>query len=372
MSRLAILGSRGIPANYGGFEVAAESIAKGLVQRGWSVTVFCPHDHAYRAPSYEGVTLRRAWHPPGAFGSLTYDALSLWAASRGDFDAILMFGYGAGPLFVIPRLFGVPIVVNTDGLEWQRSKWSRPVKLYFRLAERLVSRLATRLISDAPGIQRYYRDRYHVESECIAYGAELREQASTDMGALDLQAHQYYLVVMRLEPENSILDIVRGYLASRAARPLVIVGLPTPYFDRQVQPLLNGQNRVRLLGPIYDRGRLFALRQNAFVYVHGHSVGGTNPSLLEAMACGNFVVARDVEFNRDVLGAHGRYFTSANDLARTLNELEGADPSRLREAGEHCQRIIARSYRWDQIVEAYASAIRGVVRRSRGPTEEIP
>jgi len=372
MSRLAILGSRGIPARYGGFEVAAESIATGLVHRGWSVTVFCPHNHHYRATSYEGVNLRRVWHPPGALGSLTYDALGLWLAARGRFDAILMFGYGAGPLFLIPRFFGVPILANTDGLEWQRSKWSLPAKLYFRIAECLVSKLANRLISDAPGIQRYYRDKYRVESECIAYGADIPGHTATNMGDLDLQAREYYLVVMRLEPENSILDIVRGYLASRAARPLVIVGLPTPYFDREVRPLLNGQDRVRLLGPIYDRGRLSALRQNAFVYLHGHSVGGTNPSLLEAMACGNFVVARDVEFNRDVLGAHGRYFTSADDLATTLNELEGANASGLREVGEHCQRIIARSYRWDQIVEAYASAIRGAVRRSRGRIEEIP
>ena len=135
MIRLAILGSRGIPATYGGFEVVAERIAKGLVERGWQVTVFCPHNQAYRGHAYDGIALRRVWHPPGGIGTLVYDGLSLLIASAGRFDAILMFGYGAGPFFLIPRLFRTPIVVNTDGLEWKRSKWSGLVKLYFRFAD---------------------------------------------------------------------------------------------------------------------------------------------------------------------------------------------------------------------------------------------
>ncbi len=357
MTRLAILGSRGIPAKYGAFEVAAERIGKGLLEKGWDVTVFCPHYQAYRDESYEGLTLRYVWHPPGGAGSLFYDGLSLLLASAGGFDAILMFGYGAGPLFVIPRLFGVPIVVNTDGLEWKRSKWSWLAKVYFKLAERATARIANRLISDAHGIRRYYKERYGVDSEYIAYGTELPDVPTYDVRDLGVEPGQYYVVVMRLEPENSILEIVRGFLASRSSRALILVGPSTPFFDRVVRPLLDGQNRVRYLGPIYERDRVFALRQNAFAYVHGHTVGGTNPSLLEAMASESFVIAKDVEFNREVVGELGRYFHSAEDLTRVLRDLELVDPSAVEAAGRAGRTVIENSFQWHQVIDAYERVV---------------
>src|SRR5207244_1844396 len=246
-ARLASLGSLSKPAKYGAFEVASEKIAAGFLEKGWAVTVFCPHDQSYREPFYRGIALRRVWHPPGGIGSLLYDGMSLLVASVGPFDAILMFGYGAGPFFFIPRLFGTPLIVNTDGLEWKRSKWSWAVKQYFRLCERVVTLAADRLISDAWGIKRYYKETYGVDSEYIAYGTELPDAIGDDVREFGLEPKRYYLVVMRLEPENSILEIVRGYLASHSARPLILVGPSTPFFDRMVRPLLDGQSRARYL-----------------------------------------------------------------------------------------------------------------------------
>ncbi len=357
MAKLAILGSRGIPAKYGAFEVAAERVGKGLVEKGWEVTVYCPHDQAYRDNLYEGMTLRYVWHPRGGVGSLLYDGLSLLLASAGGFDAILMFGYGAGPLFVIPRLLGVPIVVNTDGLEWKRSKWSWPVKLYFRLAEHATARIANRLISDAHGIRRYYKEKYGVDSEYIAYGTELPDVPKFDVRQFGVEPGRYYIVVMRLEPENSILEIVRGFLASRSSRMLILVGPSTPFFESMVRPLLDGQNRVRYLGPIYERDRVFALRQNAFAYLHGHTVGGTNPSLLEALASESFVIAKDVEFNREVVGELGRYFDSAQDLTRVLHDVELVEPSAIKAAGRAGRAVIEKAFQWQHIIDAYERVV---------------
>jgi glycosyltransferase involved in cell wall biosynthesis len=368
MARLAILGSRGIPAKYGAFEVASEKIAGGFLEKGWAVTVFCPHNQSYREPFYQGIALRRVWHPPGGMGSLLYDGLSLLIASAGHFDAILMFGYGAGPFFFIPRLFGTPLVVNTDGLEWKRSKWSLAVKLYFRVCERVVTLAADRLISDAWGIKRYYKEKYGVDSEYIAYGTELPDSASDDVSDFGLEPKRYYLVVMRLEPENSILEIVRGYLASHSVRPLILVGPSTPFFDHTVRPLLDGHNRARYLGPIYQRERVFTLRRNAFAYVHGHTVGGTNPSLLEAMASANFVVAKDVEFNREVVGELGRYFATEEQLTRILDELEQADPDAIDRLGRAGRAVIEQKFQWGHVIEAYARVIGAAIsaRRSGG------
>jgi len=363
MASLAILGSRGIPAKYGAFEVAAEKIAQGLLEKGWSVTVFCPHSQAYRELSYRGIALRRVWHPPGGAGSLIYDGLSLLIASAGRFDAILMFGYGAGPFFLIPRLFRTPLIVNTDGLEWKRSKWPWSVKLYFQFAERLVTRAADQLISDAWGIKRYYKEKYGVDSEYIAYGTEMPNASNDGVHEFGLQSKQYYVVVMRLEPENSILEIVRGYLASRTARPLILVGPSTPFFDRAIRPLLNGQERVRYLGSIYERDRVFALRTNAFAYVHGHTVGGTNPSLLEAMASGNFIVAKDVEFNREVVGDLGRYFATAEDLTRIMDDLEQADPAVISRLGGAARAVVEERFQWQRVIDAYARVIATAISR---------
>ena len=150
---------------------------------------------------------------------------------------------------------------------------------------------------------------------------------------------------------------MRGFLASRSSRALILVGPSTPFFDKMVRPLLDGQNRVRYLGPIYERERVFALRQNAFAYVHGHTVGGTNPSLLEAMASESFVIAKDVEFNREVVGELGRYFDSAEDLTRVLHDVELVDPGTIEAAGRAGRAVIEKAFQWQHVIDSYARVV---------------
>jgi glycosyltransferase involved in cell wall biosynthesis len=151
--------------------------------------------------------------------------------------------------------------------------------------------------------------------------------------------------------------IVEGFLASKSSKQMVIVGPTTPFFDAEVKPLLEGQNRAHYLGPIYERDVVFAMRRNAFAYVHGHTVGGTNPSLLEAMASANYVVARDVEFNREVVEDRGSYFDTADQLARTLEQIEQRPIEELRAAGLNGRERIAREFNWDRIIDDYAKVL---------------
>ncbi|MGQ0815871.1 MAG: DUF1972 domain-containing protein, partial [Gemmatimonadota bacterium] len=299
--RIAILGSRGIPAKYGAFEVCAERLALGFTERGHQITVYCPADQEYQDAFYHSVRLVHIKHPRAAVGPLVYDVSCLRHAVAEKPAAIIMLGYGASPFFFLTRRRGIPLIVNTDGLEWKRSKWPPAVRVYFRLAERMAVRWADRLVSDSLAIQQYYAEEYGVRSTYIAYGTEMPQVAPFDLSARGLSAGGYYIVVMRLEPENSIRAIVDGFRASSSNRQLVIIGPTTPFFDREVLPLVQADPRIRYLGSIYDRNEVFALRLHAYAYLHGHTVGGTNPSLLEALACGNFVIARDVPFNREVV-----------------------------------------------------------------------
>lgn len=372
--RVAILGSRGIPAKYGAFEITAERLGIGLVDRGWDVTVYCPHNQSYQEPDYNRIKLRYVFHPPGGPGTLVYDVLSFASASRGDFDALLMLGYGASPFLRIPRFRGVPTVVNTNGIEWKRSKWPWYAKRWFRYAERSVTRLADQLVSDSKGIQRYYRETYGVHSAYVAYGTEcpdLNGNPEIDLSAFGLRPKEYYIVVMRMEPENSIREIVQGFLASSSLRKLLLVGPPTRFFEEEVRPLFERNDRIVFCGAIYDRGKVFSLRQNAYAYIHGHTVGGTNPSLLEAMASGNFVIARNVEFSSEVIGDLGRYFDTPADLARLIDELDATDSAGVQRKGLEGRRRIEEDFQWDLVIDAYVRVLVQAVRRAGGARSEI-
>ncbi|MGI0501586.1 DUF1972 domain-containing protein, partial [Burkholderia sp. ZZQ-2] len=205
-----------------------------------------------------------------------------------------------------------------DGLEWRRSKWGPRGKAYYRWAEQFGVRTADALIADAPGIADYYRHQFDVPTELIRYGApildQLPERGVAEMG---LESGGYHLVVARFEPENHVLEIVEGYRDSDAKLPLVVVG-SAPYsagYTQEIERVADGDERIRLVGGVYDQELLDALYANALTYVHGHSVGGTNPSLLRAMGAGTAVIGFDVPFNREVLDGNGWFFSDAADVA---------------------------------------------------------
>ena len=364
--RLAILGSRGIPARYGGFETFAEELSVRLVERGYDVTVLCERHPRPQPSEYRGVQLEYVpARGPGPLGTLWYDAASLWRARR-RFDVVYMLGYGAGPFCMIPRLFGREVWINMDGIEWRRAKWNRLARLWLRAAETVACRAATRLIFDNGAVaeevcSRNWRRPPH---QVIEYGAPTGPQAEVPgptvrriLSEYALDSAGYYLVVGRFEAENQIIETVRAFERCGATRPLCIVAnseLDTPYVRRTLR---HASDRVRFLGSIYDQITLRTLRTHCLAYVHGHSVGGTNLSLLEAMGCGNLTIAHDNPFNREVLRDGAIFYGDEADLTACFDECETMGENERRLLRCRARDRVATHYDWNRIVNLYADAL---------------
>lgn len=357
--RIAILGSRGIPARFGGFETCAEQLAVRLVQRGCRVTVFCERDGDAPAPTcYEGVHLRyvRTTRIVG-LRSIWADLIALLSCLRG-YDKVYMLGYHAAFTFMLPRLFGVELWVNMDGLEWKRAKWSAAVRTYLRWNERLATHWASSMIADAKAIGAHLKAAYPSAADkihVIPYGVEIPPPAPEHLlNRWQLTADGYDLVVCRLEPENHVLEILRGHRSANTGRRLVIVGDHHSGSSYVGALRREGGEGVQFVGGVYDAVHLSALRRHCHVYLHGHSVGGTNPSLLESMACGNRIIAHDNPFNREVLGALGRYFTAAADVTAKLAELQQIAPDET--LGARMIASVREHYDWNRITQRYLDA----------------
>jgi glycosyltransferase involved in cell wall biosynthesis len=357
--KLAVLGTRGIPARYGGFETFAEKLAIGLTQLGHEVTVYCEAGDASAPTEYRGVRLRYIPAPAlGPLQTILYDLRCLWDARTG-FDVVYMLGYGTAPFCLIPRLWGAEVWINPDGLEWARDKWGVAAKKYFRLMEWASLRVADRIIADAEAIADSLASRHGPIRSCsvIPYGCEVVETLPRidPLAEWALVPESYYLVVCRLEPENHVLEILQAFQRSQSARELIVVG-NTQARTRYVEQLRSiCDPRIRMVGTVYDQEKLTCLRAHAFAYMHGHSVGGTNPSLLESMGCGNLIFAHDNPFNRETLGNCGVFFANVDELTRAIDRMDqGAGVERLRTAAKARAR---RRYRWPDIIASYAALL---------------
>jgi glycosyltransferase involved in cell wall biosynthesis len=363
--RLAVLGTRGIPAAYGGFETFAEELSAKLVDAGVDVTVYCEGHAAEAKPrDYRGIQLE--YVPVMRCGPLTtilFDMRCIWRA-RKRYDVIYVLGYGAAYFTFVPRLYGVTVWLNVDGIEWRRAKWGRLAKLYFKMMEALSCWMPDRLIADAFAIREHLHMRHNHVPPCsvIAYGASVVERAppASSVIQLGLMPSQYYLLVCRLEPENHVREIIEGFAASKSSYPLIVVGNHLAR-NRYVRELLGFESpRVRFIGAVYDKERLETLRYHSLAYFHGHSVGGTNPSLLEAMGCGNLVVAHDNPFNREVLGpGHSWFFLTAADVAGAVESIEGLGAAAMALAQKRVRERVRAMYSWDHITSAYLELLRG-------------
>ena len=311
--KIAFISVRGIPNNYGGFEEFAEYISVGLAERGHDITVYSPHYHPYQEKEYKGVRIKHIYSPElwmgGSVGSFFYDYLSLKdALKKEDFDII----YDAGYTSIIPAYirFNVkkikhPIfTTNMDGLEYKRAKFSRWAQKFLFWEEQMAVKHSHYLIADNMGIQDYYKEKYGKESKFLAYGATIHDHYNADyLKEYGLVENDYFILVARLEPENNIYMAIDGYLASDQCgkRPLVVVGKTnTPYGKKLVAKYGNNPN-IKFVGGIYDFDKLNSVRHFSYAYFHGHSVGGTNPSLLEAMASECFILSHNNVFNRSAL-----------------------------------------------------------------------
>ena len=329
---LRILGSRGIPAAHGGFETFAQTLALDLVAQGWQVVVYCQLEGSgpLHEDRWQGV--HRVLIPvpaAGTLGTMVFDWRAIAHAAQ-HADLCLTLGYNTALFCARLRLAGVPNLINMDGIEWRRAKWGLLAKAWFWINERAACWLAEHLVADHPLIQAHLARRVDAARiSTIPYGADtVQADPGAEPRALGLRSGGYLSVVARAEPENSMLEIVRAFSMRPRGIRLAVLG---HYDERQAYPAqvrASASDEVLFLGPIYDPARVQQLRAHALGYIHGHRVGGTNPSLVEALAAHNPVFAHDNPFNRWVAGEGAAYFSDEATLDEALTRVL-ADPQAL-------------------------------------------
>lgn len=365
--RIAILGTRGIPGNYGGFETFAEEFAARLVERGHRVTVYCRTGNSPGSPaSHRGAELV---HLPAVrhkyAETLTHTFYSAVHALFRRYDIVYVCNSANAPICLIPWARRQQVVLNVDGLEWQRAKWGRLAKRYYRWAAGLAARLPIEVVTDADVIQRFYREELGRETRCVPYGTELypRGHGADRIEAMDLTPDRYLLYVSRMERENNAKLVVEAYRKVSTDVPLVMVG-DAPYAQDYIEEVkAAADDRVRFLG--YRFGDDYhALQANALAYVQATEVGGTHPALVEALGHRNAVLAHDVPEHREVVADAGRYFgyRDPDDLAAQMRVIIGdpAEVARLRVLAE--ERVRSR-YTWDAVTAEYESYFRELLAR---------
>lgn len=367
--RIAIIGDRGIPARYSGFSTLVEHLAVRLVDDyGMDVTVYC-RSHYYDAhpPTWRGVRCVYLPAPGGRnFESIIHSNLAVLHAALRRYDLAFVLDPGNGPFSVPLWARRMPLVFHTDGLGWQRRKWSKLQQRYYKWSEKVCTRLGDWLVTDSRAVERYYREEYGAAASFIPYSGEVGDPPSdAALAKHGLEHGGYYLVVARLEPENNVDLIIREYRAAKCSRPLVVVG-GSPYATQYAGAIMaQSDDRVRCVGAIYESAALNGLYENCYAYLHGHEVGGTNPSLLRAMQAGAPCIAVDVVYHREVLGETGFFFgREPGRLAALLRGLDG-QPQRLQAQGAAARDRAAALYRWDAIADAYATVFRTLVARRK-------
>lgn len=363
--KIAFISTRGIPNHYGGFEQFAECVSVRLAQRGHDVTVYSPHYHPFQEKVYKGVRLKHVYSPEkwmgSSVGSFFYDYQCLKdALKREDFDIIYDAGYTsivpAYMRFDVRKMTRPVIMTNMDGLEYKRAKYNWWVQRFLLWEERMAVKYSHYLIADNMGIRDYFLEKYGKESRYVAYGADIPEGYREDcLQEYGLTRDGYLLIIARMEPEYNIEMAIEGYRASGeyGKRPLVVVGRLTTSFGKRLAARYSGDEYVRFVGGIYDNDKLNAIRHFSFAYFHGHSVGGTNPSLLEAMAAECFILSHDNVFNRVILGDHAVYFQSKEEVTAILNGLDETVGLYREDYTRENLEKVRTQYSWDKVVDDY-------------------
>jgi len=356
--KIALLGTRGIPANYGGFETCVEEISTRLVLRGHEVTVYCRSGYYdKKLENYKGVNLI---YLPNlnlkAFDTISHTFFSVCHCMLRKYDIHMIFNAANSPAVIPLKIVGKKIAINTDGLEWKRGKWGKTAQKYYKISEHISTKLTEYIVADSIGIQEYYKNEYNVGSYFIAYGAY--EQNSTNLNLLEkinVLPNEYFLQITRFEPENNPLLTIEAYKKLKTSKKLVLVG-GAKYETEYLKAIYSYKNDTNIIFPgfIYDKNLLKELWCNSFAYIHGNEVGGTNPALLQTMGSNSFIIARDVIFNREVLGKDGGVFygKNADDLAGKMQYLiENAH--KLTFMKRNSIDRLKKFYNWDRITEKY-------------------
>lgn len=355
--RIGILGTRGIPNNYGGFEYFAEHLSQGLVKRGYEVHVYCSHNHPNQQAVWNGVQIIHCYDPEyllGTAGQFVYDLNCIRDARKRDFDILLFLGYTSSSIWGPLYPSNATIISNMDGLEWKRSKYSPRVQRFLQYAEKLAIKYSDFFVADSTYIQAYLREKYGVQPVYIAYGAAVFDQPDESiLSDYNLRKQGYHMLMARMEPENNIEMILDGYHASSSPLDFIVIGNTDNKFGHYLVNKFNADKRIRFQGAVFNQQHINNLIFFSTLYFHGHSVGGTNPSLLEAMSCQALIIAQDNVFNRAVLEDHGYYFTSAAEITQYADTLsKNADATALTIANS---LKIEQLYNWEKIIDAYAT-----------------
>lgn len=339
IKKIGILNVQGLPAMHGAYEQTTAMFVDYASKLRPDVKFYVSTKSELKKISYSSKNVERVFvNRSPALGILLYGLVAFLKMYLKGCREFYVFGLSITHFFPLMRLMGCKIVCNTDGFEWRREKWGKIARIHWRICEFLVVRFATTLVFDSEVILRYYRLYHKVSGPVILYGSE-------DFTPYENNTDDYYVVVMRMEPENNILSIVQGFINSKSSKELKLIGPSTKYFEKHVLPLINSDHRVNWLGPIYNRRELYNLRSNAFAYIHGHSVGGTNPTLVEACKIGKPLIVFKTSFSKLVVGNHATYFSDTKNLTDVIDSLEYTQPIQPPVLGE--------AYNWKFISKQY-------------------
>ena len=352
--KIGIIGTRGIPNNYGGFEQFAEYLSKGLIQKGCEVFVYNSHNHPYKENEWQNVKIIHKYDPEyliGLSGQFIYDLNCIIDSRKRKFDIILQLGYTTNSIwkFLLPKK-GARIC-NPDGMEWERAKYPKFVKRFLKYAEKLAVKSNDILIADSEVIKDYYVSTYNKETYFVAYPAEIFENPDNSiLNNYNVKIYQYNLLIARLQEDNNIETIIKGVVNSKSETPLLIVGNSESKYGNYLKNKYI-DNRIIYLNAIYDAKILNNLRYYSNIYFHGHSAGGTNPSLLEAMATSSLICANNNPYNKSVLNENAFYFGDYKDISTLLNnEINRTEYSHYLEANIE---KIKNKYSPSNIIDSY-------------------
>lgn len=349
--KIAILGTRGVPNYYGGFEQFAEFFSVYLANKGHEVYCYNSHNHPYQDKTFNGVHIIHQYDPEykyGTFGQFIYDYNCIIDARKRNFDIILQLGYTSNSIwfFLMPKK--AINIINMDGLEWKRSKYSWPVQQFLKVAEWLAAKSGDYLVADSLGIQSFLKNKYKKESTYIAYGAHLFNSPNEEiLKQYQVEKGNYNMIMARFEPENNLDMVLEGVaLNSEDQTPILVIGKHETKYGFYLKDKFKSYSNIRFIGGVYNLEHLNNLRYYSNLYFHGHSVGGTNPSLLEAMASQTLVIAHNNDFNKGVLKDNAYYFSNPTEVKKILNTIKKSDNLHFI---KNNYQAIANDFNWEKI-----------------------
>jgi glycosyltransferase involved in cell wall biosynthesis len=363
--KIAILGTRGVPNHYGGFEHIAGYLSRGLVEKGHEVTVYNSSKHPFQGNLWYGVQIIHCFDPEyliGVPGQFVYDFNCIMDTRKKNYDIILMLGYTSSSVwgFLFPPKSIV--ITNMDGLEWQRTKYSKPVQRFLKLAEKLAVKTSEFHVADSPVIKEYLDKKYHINSKYIAYGACLDpvtdERPLKEFGLIK---YHYFLLMARMEPENNIEMILDGYCLTESKTKFIIIGNTGNGYGTYLVGKYKNDSRIIFLGAIFDEAKVMSITSFCKLYFHGHSVGGTNPSLLDAMAARAPLAIHNNAFNRSIIKDNALLFSNADEVSNLIDSKKYLNKLHI----ENNYSTITNEFSWAQIIDQYENYFLSCCLRTR-------